>query len=176
MRHLTEADYSHQPWKNGKGTTVELARADQDGEMLWRLSMATVAEDGPFSLFPGIERTLTVLSGPGFRLVGPGVALDCRPLDPVSFAGDVAVSAEGTDGQISTDFNVMTSRRLPLPKVSLISGPVTLPADGLICLFALEAAVLDQGRMACHDLVIAKTALTLLEGRALAVRIYGVPD
>ena len=55
------------PWKNGKGETIELARAERDGALLWRLSMATVAEDGPFSIFAGIERNLTVLDGAGFE-------------------------------------------------------------------------------------------------------------
>ena len=48
MRRLPPAAYTRQPWKNGKGETGELARADRDGALLWRLSMATVAEAGPF--------------------------------------------------------------------------------------------------------------------------------
>ena len=39
MKHLTLADYTRQPWKNGKGVTVELARAEVGGGLLWRLSM-----------------------------------------------------------------------------------------------------------------------------------------
>jgi uncharacterized protein len=82
MIHLTLADYSQQPWKNGRGETVELWRLDVSGVLLARLSRASVVEDGPFSLFPGVERNLTVLSGPGFRLVGDGVDLRCDPLVP----------------------------------------------------------------------------------------------
>ena len=78
IRHLTPAGYRRQPWANGRGVTVELARADGPDGLIWRLSMATVAEDGPFSLFPGIERNLTVISGPGFHLRGDGIALDAR--------------------------------------------------------------------------------------------------
>ena len=93
MKVLRVADYRQMPWANGKGVTVELAKAEQGGRLLWRLSMATVAEDGPFSVFDGIERNLTVLDGPGFRLVGEGVDLECAPLVPVAFGGDVPVRA-----------------------------------------------------------------------------------
>ncbi len=53
MIHLTAADYTRQPWKNGRGTTTELWRQDRDGALWVRLSRAAVVEDGPFSLFPG---------------------------------------------------------------------------------------------------------------------------
>ncbi|NJS39443.1 MAG: HutD family protein [Rhodobacteraceae bacterium] len=118
-RHLTPADYTRQPWKNGRGVTVEMWRVEVDGQLLARLSRASVVEDGPFSLFPGIERNLTVLSGPGFRLTGEGHDFRCAPLIPVAFPGDVALMATETGGQPSDDFNVMTSSTLPKPSVLL---------------------------------------------------------
>lgn len=174
MIHLIPADYTRQPWKNGKGETVELARADRDGALLWRLSMATVAEDGPFSVFPGIERNLTVLTGPGFRLKGDGIALDCAPLRPVAFAGDIPVRAVDTEGQTSTDFNVMTARSLPRPHVSVTEGPLDLPADGLLALFALESVRLSDRGLARHDLVMTKGPLSVIAGPVLTVRIFGL--
>lgn len=172
MRHLTAADFIRQPWKNGKGVTVELARAERDGALLWRLSMATVAEDAPFSLFPGIERNLTVLTGPGFRLVGTGFALDCHPLVPVAFPGDVAVHAEGTQGRTSTDFNVMTTRDLPRPDVVVVSGPTDFAANGLLALFALGPASLPDRDLATHDLILTEGPLSLLTGQALVIRLH----
>ena len=174
MRHLTPSDYTRQPWKNGKGVTVELARAERDGALLWRLSMATVAEDGPFSVFPGIDRNLTVLTGPGFRLRGDGIALDCRPLIPVAFPGDVAVRAEGTNGQTSTDFNVMTARDLPRPDVAVLHGPADMPAGGMLALFALGPAALADRTLAPHDLILTEGPLHLRSGSALAIRLYGL--
>ena len=50
-----------QPWANGGGTTRELATAD-DGA--WRISLADIDRDGPFSSFPGRHRLLTVVDGP----------------------------------------------------------------------------------------------------------------
>lgn len=169
MRVLRAGDYRQMPWANGKGVTVELAKAERDGAILWRLSMATVAEDGPFSVFAGIERNLTVLEGAGFRLEGEGIDLDCLPLRPVAFAGDVPVRAVGTGGKVSTDFNVMTARALPKPEVWLAEGEVA--AGGLLALFALEAAHVDGLRLARHDLALTDAAARV-SGRVLAVRLF----
>ena len=77
-----------------RAVTVEMLRVEEGG-LKWRLSRASVVEDGDFSLFAGIERNLTVISGPGFDLIGERLHLAARPLLPVAFAGDVAVRAEG---------------------------------------------------------------------------------
>lgn len=158
MKRLTPADYIRQPWKNGKGETVELARADRDGAMLWRLSIATVAEDGPFSIFPDIDRNLTVLDGPGFRLVGDGIDRPCLPLSPVTFAGDVAVQAVETGGRVSTDFNVMTARVLPLPQVEVVRVAQNLPAADLTAVFALGHAIVNGQAITRHNLILAEGA------------------
>lgn len=174
MQHLTPADYTRQPWKNGRGTTTELWRLERDGKLLVRLSQAAVFEDGPFSIFPGIERNLTVLTGPGFRLTGGGLDLRCTPLVPVAFPGDVALSATDTNGQPSDDFNVMTARELPLPEVALARND-TLAAGGMLALFALgpcTANGLDLGR---HDLILTEGAVVLTgDGHVIAVRIVGI--
>ena len=175
MRHLTQADYARQPWKNGKGVTVELCRAERDGAIQYRLSMATVAEDGPFSLFPGIERNLTVIAGPGFRLMGDNIALDCRPMIPVAFPGDVAVVASGTADGASEDFNVMTSRGLPRPDVTPLTDGQAVAAGGLVALFALSPLMVAGRRLMPHDLILCEGALgPIMGGPALLVRLYGV--
>ncbi len=153
MRHLTPADYFRQPWKNGRGTTTELWRLERDGQLLVRLSRAAVVENGPFSLFPGIERNLTVLSGPGFRLTGAGIDLRCAPLVPVAFPGDVEVLASDTNGQQSDDFNVMSARRLPRPQV-IVAQNDSLPAGGTLALYALGPCLVNGHDVNRDDLVL----------------------
>src|SRR3954470_15521560 len=71
MRILRAADHKVMPWKNGLGATTEIAispERDGLGDFAWRVSMAQVANDGPFSSFPGIDRTLLVLAGCGMML------------------------------------------------------------------------------------------------------------
>ena len=175
MIHLTPADYIRQPWKNGKGMTTELLHLrDLAGATLFRLSRASVVEDGPFSLFPGIERNLTVLTGPGFRLTGPGLNLRCDPLVPVAFPGDVAVAASETNGQPSDDFNVMTARRLPLPQVSVVQDG-GLDGAGPLALYALGPCRVDGEPVAPGELVLTDGPASLTgDGPVIAVRYSGV--
>ncbi|MDT8857353.1 HutD family protein [Paracoccaceae bacterium Fryx2] len=166
MRHLTPAGYRVMPWANGRGQTVELWREDGPDGMLWRLSLATVAEDGPFSLLPGVERNLTVIDGPGFDLVG-ALHLRADPLRPVAFPGDVVLAAMGVTAA-SQDFNVMTARRLPLPRVCVVQDGMAEPAGGLLCLFAMAPALVAGRALGRHDLVMTRTEVRVT-GRVLAV-------
>lgn len=141
-RVLGPNDFRAMPWANGKGTTLELARADRDGRLLWRLSQAAVVEDGPFSSLPGIARNLTVIGGPGFDLVGEGLRLHARPWQPLAFSGGLALSAAGVDSP-SEDFNVMTASDLPPARVEVLRGPVRLdPQGGLLALYRPAAQLL----------------------------------
>ncbi len=174
LRHLTSTDYSSQRWKNGRGTTTELWRVERDGTLLVRLSRAAVVEDGPFSVFPGIERNLTVLSGPGFRLTGEGLDVRCTPLVPVAFPGDVDVMASETGGLHSDDFNVMTARHLPRPDVSVVRN-LTLPAGGRLALYALDPCAVNGETVAPSDLLLTTEPVHLSgDGFLIAVRFFGL--
>jgi len=126
-RIINADDYRRMRWKNGGGETIEIARYPGNSDLNafgWRISMATVASDGPFSGFPDVERTLCVLSGAGISLaVGNNipVQLDAESA-PFSFPADVAATAQLTDGPI-TDFNVMTRRGDWRHKVRRLRAP-----------------------------------------------------
>ena len=114
MRIIRAGDCRTTPWKNGGGSTTEIA-AGPEGASLetfdWRISMAQVASDGPFSDFPGIDRTLVVINGHGMVLTHwKQRARDAFTRNrAVRFAGDTPTGARLTDGGI-TDLNVMTRR------------------------------------------------------------------
>ncbi|MDN4055270.1 HutD family protein [Massilia sp. YIM B02763] len=98
-------------WKNGGGSTTEIAVFPQDAgfdAFDWRVSLATVAADGPFSAFPGVERTLVLVDGHGMTLDIDGEPTMLSKADPVAaFDGESRVEAKLSRGP-STDFNVMT--------------------------------------------------------------------
>jgi environmental stress-induced protein Ves len=102
------------PWKNGGGNTTEIAIEPPDAgfdDFAWRISLATIANDGPFSVFPDVDRTLALIEGHGVTLDIDG---DNRVLvsedDPVAaFDGESVVTAKLNRGP-TTDFNVMTRR------------------------------------------------------------------
>ena len=101
-------------WKNGGGSTTEVVVSPVGASLDtfdWRISLATIATDGPFSIFPGIDRTLALVDGPGVLLdMGEEGKFALTHDDPIiEFPGEAAVGATLTGGQ-TTDFNVMTRR------------------------------------------------------------------
>lgn len=113
-RVIRAAECRSMPWKNGGGATTEIfvrppgAGLDDFG---WCVSMATVAGDGPFSVFAGVDRTLALLADDGLRLVTGDalpVVLD-RDSAPLSFPADVPTRS-ALVGSPVTDLNVMTRR------------------------------------------------------------------
>lgn len=98
-------------WKNGKGETTELA-INQGGtltEFDWRLSMATVSEDGVFSDFSGHLRNLVLIEGEGLSLVHDNGVTDQlnRHLDFATFSGSNITDGRLNNGTIK-DFNIIT--------------------------------------------------------------------
>jgi hypothetical protein len=109
---IAPADYRVMPWRNGQGTTTEIAIAPGVGDRFrWRLSIADVASSGPFSDFSGYDRVIAVVSGAGMRLAVAGRApvVLTRDSDPYPFPGDAATDCTLLDGPIR-DFNLMTDR------------------------------------------------------------------
>lgn len=132
--HLKPADGRLMPWKNGGGRTLEIL-VDPPGATVdmgfgWRLSSAEVAVSGPFSAFPGLERTLLLLEGAGFvlDLGSRGQAAVRDPLVPFVFSGDWPVSASLVDGPC-TDFNVMADPRRCRARVEAFRLEAPRPLD-----------------------------------------------
>ncbi|HTQ70730.1 MAG TPA: HutD family protein [Acidocella sp.] len=74
MQVFPAATRPETPWKNGGGITRPVASAPGKArEFGWRLSLADVAEAGPFSCFPGIFRLMGILEG-RLRLEVQGLA------------------------------------------------------------------------------------------------------
>ncbi len=95
-----------QPWINGAGTRQELATGTGGGKTLWRIGIAAIERDCPFSTYPGLARLHTIIAGAGTRLTGDGVDLDVRPMDPVAFDAAIPLTCTLTGGP-ATAFNVL---------------------------------------------------------------------
>ena len=109
----TPEQFKNVPWKNGKGTTTELA-INKNGSLDnfdWRISIASVAENGLFSNFSGYTRNLTLIAGNGIDLhhyhndVSKIHSLQSI-LDVSVFDGGSATTGELHKGEI-LDFNVI---------------------------------------------------------------------
>jgi environmental stress-induced protein Ves len=110
MRVIRPSEYRVMLWKNGGGVTTEIFASPPAGDFDWRVSIAAVNEDGPFSTFIGYERHIMTLAGEGMRLDVEGRdRVDLEPFKPFSFPGDVQVSASLLNGPV-LDFNLMVRR------------------------------------------------------------------
>ena len=101
--------YAYMPWKNGLGTTCEIARKNKpDSEdFAWRVSIADVKNDGPFSNYNGYTRVICTLEGAGMYLNVDGVrSPDLLPYDPYVFSGASQTEGLLLDGAIR-DFNLI---------------------------------------------------------------------
>ncbi len=112
-------EYRRVRWRNGKGWTREIATGrmatantgDGAQDWDWRLSIAEIEHDGPFSVFDGCDRELVLLHGHGMRLAiadAPAVEL-LPPHGRVAFAGEQSVQCALLDGP-TTDFNAIVRR------------------------------------------------------------------
>ncbi|QUS38099.1 HutD family protein [Tardiphaga alba] len=123
MKVLRAADYKIMPWKNGMGSTTEIAISPADATLenfVWRISMAQVASDGPFSSFAAIDRTLLVLEGNGLDLSVANQPVTRITRETIhSFPGDQPTSARLVDGSI-VDLNVMSRRKIVMHDVRRI--------------------------------------------------------
>ncbi len=68
MRIIKLSDIARKPWLNGGGVTRDLWVGPSAVDWQWRISVATIDSDGPFSAYPGVARHFAVLQGNGVRL------------------------------------------------------------------------------------------------------------
>lgn len=138
MKLIALAELNATPWKNGGGVTRELAShpaASNLGDFIWRISIAQVSQSGAFSVFPGIDRIITLLNGSGMRLTSEdGRRHDLTtPLAPYSFPGEALVQAQLIDTPC-TDFNLMLRRQVVAGSVIVQRHPSTLRSEDLVAL------------------------------------------
>lgn len=129
--HLKPKDFRSVPWKNGRGSTIEMA-VDPTVPFRWRLSRAKLVESGPFSEYPGYDRKFVLLSGGPITIshASPGVAASLRSttrklhaLESCAFPGEIASHAELSAP--AEDFNLFTLRS----STSASVFPINMAAD-----------------------------------------------
>jgi len=139
MKILRQEDYKVMPWKNGGGITTEiwvepLGSGLSGAPFDWRVSIADVASDGPFSKFVGYDRNIMLLEGAGMRLETDAKgAIDLVLHRPQAFSGDWAVTGKLTDGPVR-DFNLMLARSFGRGALACqrLTAPLPLIVDGAV--------------------------------------------
>ncbi len=152
------------PWKNGGGSTMEIAISPPGAGLMefdWRISLATITASGPFSSFPGIDRSLMLVEGDSVQLTFEGTRkVTLSAAQPMLwFPGEAAVSAQVKG--VTTDFNVMTRRdrcRHQLEKIT-VPGKLVRRSAATLLFVAGEGPVLarasdQQFALARHDALL----------------------
>jgi environmental stress-induced protein Ves len=111
ITHLRPDDYKIQKWKNGTGTTSQLAIEPTHAEFpvdrySWRVSSARVNASGPFSKFPGFDRILVLVEGSELDLGDLG---RLKPFEILRFDGEREAASRHVSGEL-IDYNVFWRR------------------------------------------------------------------
>lgn len=109
------------PWKNGGGSTKQLLISPINAELTefdYRISIASISSNGPFSSFIGIDRQLVILEGDGVEL-----SID-------SHEGTKQINGRGAEEKISGNTDTTEYKRLT-------------PTDSPFC-FAGETSITSQ--------------------------------
>jgi environmental stress-induced protein Ves len=167
MRLLPAASARRVPWKNGLGSTLELA-TDADapgGAWTWRLSAAEMPARARFSEFRGVDRFIACLSGPGLTLERGGArALVPREGEALAFAGEERATGEPL-GPGVRDVNLMLRRDrwrgrmtivraasleldAPLVLVHAAENSAVVRGAGSVCALAAGRVLIASGRVA----------------------------
>lgn len=105
-------DLEAKPWKNGGGSTRDVAASPEGATLAdfdWRVSVAEVEQDGPFSAFPDVDRVIMLLEGSEMVLTVNGATYTLGRLDMLAFAGEDDTTCRVPAGA-TRDLNLMTRR------------------------------------------------------------------
>jgi hypothetical protein len=175
MRIIRREDFRQTRWRNGLGTSWDIASSPPDTEDFgWRFATALIETDVPFSLYPGIDRIFTLITGHGLDLAFdgmPGLSVE-RLFVPHPFPCDVPAFCKLRRGPCRA-LNLFTRRERWTATADILSSGARIAHDGPILLFALEGAaeaggaVLRQGDAA----VMADRVTAGTEGFLFAARL-----
>jgi uncharacterized protein len=119
LRRISLAQLSSEPWRNGRGITRTVATGGAAATSVWgwRVSIAEITCDGPFSIFAGVDRHLALIEGRGVVLYGDvRTSRVTRIGDVASFAGEESLTARLIDGPVRV-WNLMVARNAAVGRI-----------------------------------------------------------
>ncbi len=169
IEHYTKEDYVKIPWVSGKGEMTNIYRREQDGFLHWQITLDAVIKDGPFSHISDTMRSLTVMSGKGFDIVGEE-RMRANPLKPIPFNAAMPTSAEDVKGKCNY-FNMMWNFGLPRPDIYVLQKDrkIIQPHEGQVAIFAVKSSQLEGIKMARHDMILTSEPVEFISGTVICV-------
>lgn len=176
MRIIFPHHWQTQAWQNGGGITHELLK-DASEPWRYRLSIAEVAQDGPFSNFDGIDRIIMLLEGKGFELCFGGGHIQAlvQTQQPFPFRGEDPVQCDLIDGAVR-DFNVMTRRdntRAQAEVIDLNQQRSTANCGDLVhAVFVLRGQVFAE--LNEHGYILEAQQMLLIEHESASLQLSAI--
>jgi uncharacterized protein len=164
ITRLDPAQYRRTPWKNGGGTTVDIAEHDD----VWRFGRTPIVQPGPFSDYSGFDRVQVLVAGRGLVLETPDGEIDVRePFKPVRFAGETTIRSRLEAGPVEV-VNLIGKRAAVRIALEVLGPGSTWTLEaGTHIAYALASSALEiDGRAdrlaADHALRIAAAGPTMI--------------
>jgi uncharacterized protein len=188
MRIIRASGHKPMPWKNGGGTATAIVESPPGAgfdAFDWRISGAHVGRDGPFSVFPDVDRTMFILRGKELCLhgLGPDAVRLTVSSAPFDFPGDVPVSATLSDGPVD-DLNIMVDRRrFQRAARRLVAGSAArLEPRGVLLVYAETGTVhistaTDRATLHIHDTLVCEEATNVsvsADSQAILIEIWSI--
>ena len=145
MRVQRFGEHRAMPWANCLGTSYEVASdRNVDGVWTWRVAVAPVIKDGPFSSLPGVDRKLVIVEGNGMVLDVDGKSEKCLPGQVVQFSGDSTTFAQLIAGPI-VDLGLMTVMGSATGLMSVATEAGELPGSRVIVALSEKVEIEIEG-------------------------------
>jgi environmental stress-induced protein Ves len=144
ITRLDPAQYRRTPWRNGGGTTLDIA---EQGDV-WRFGRTPITAPGPFSDYTGFDRVQVLVAGRGLVLETPNGEIDLRqPFMPVRFAGETPITSRLEAGPVEVVNLIGKRSAVAIDLVVLAAGQSIEIPQGTHLAFAAAGPAKIQG----HD-------------------------
>lgn len=121
-----------EPWRNGGGVTRTIVREGDE----WRVSIAKVGKDGPYSGFEGLKRVSYVLRGEGVMLRDAENTIELRPREAIEYDGDRSWQATLIGGPVRA-LNIMSKAGRYRMKVNPVTRSIAVEPGRAAIVLAL---------------------------------------
>lgn len=150
LQRFSLEDLTEEPWRNGGGVTRTLMRRDNGDKPLWRISVADITGNAPFSRFEGLDRHSVLVEGYNVTLCGDWGAWSLSSVGDIArYPGELSVRTE-LGCALARFFNVMADRTQMRVDLRVSSSPredIVVAGDGALMVMDGDVDVVMDGNV-----------------------------
>ena len=171
MKIIRKAELREGRWRNGMGVSWDIATDGGAGrdDFGWRLAIARIDSDVPFSHYPQVDRIFTLIEGQGLNLDfadGRALAVD-QPFVPHPYPCDVPTFCRLRDGPCRA-LNLFLKRGRWEAAVDIVSSNAGITHPGPILAFVLKGTAAMNGvNLETGDTAVTDERISIVASEAL---------